>query len=174
MRFKSNIISKLFNNKMTVTINSSKYFLPPFPWFRALNELSWSFFSISRSFVSYTMMVIVVNFIVPLTVMFYCYYHVTQSMRLYAARNCTAYLNRDWADQADVTKVRSQNPWTVLGNKALTLHSWKVLGPLPGPFPLSVVLLPSSLCSCLSLIVKYYAYLFLGCLCVLWSLGCIL
>lgn len=56
------------------------------------------------------MMVIVVNFIVPLTVMFYCYYHVTQSMRLYAARNCTAYLNRDWADQADVTKVRSQNP----------------------------------------------------------------
>ncbi|EGW10408.1 Pro-epidermal growth factor, partial [Cricetulus griseus] len=58
-----------------------------------------------RSFVSYTMMVIVVNFIVPLTVMFYCYYHVTQSMRLHAARNCTAYLNRDWADQADVTKT---------------------------------------------------------------------
>ncbi|XP_057650089.1 visual pigment-like receptor peropsin isoform X3 [Chionomys nivalis] len=57
------------------------------------------------SFVSYTMMVIVVNFIVPLTVMFYCYYHVTQSMRIYAARNCTAYLNRDWADQADVTKM---------------------------------------------------------------------
>ncbi|XP_075837462.1 visual pigment-like receptor peropsin [Microtus pennsylvanicus] len=57
------------------------------------------------SFVSYTMMVVVVNFIVPLTVMFYCYYHVTQSMRIYPARNCTAYLNRDWADQADVTKM---------------------------------------------------------------------
>lgn len=56
------------------------------------------------------MMVIVVNFTVPLTVMFYCYYHVGRSMRLYAARNCTAHLNRDWADQADVTKVRDQNP----------------------------------------------------------------
>ncbi|NP_001401989.1 visual pigment-like receptor peropsin isoform 1 [Rattus norvegicus] len=57
------------------------------------------------SFVSYTMMVIVVNFIVPLTVMFYCYYHVSQSMRLSAASNCTTHLNRDWAHQADVTKM---------------------------------------------------------------------
>ncbi|XP_031231335.1 visual pigment-like receptor peropsin [Mastomys coucha] len=58
------------------------------------------------SFVSYTMMVIVVNFIVPLTVMFYCYYHVTRSTRLSsAAQDCPAHLNRDWADQADVTKM---------------------------------------------------------------------
>ncbi|NP_001396783.1 visual pigment-like receptor peropsin isoform 3 [Mus musculus] len=59
------------------------------------------------SFVSYTMMVIVVNFIVPLTVMFYCYYHVSRSLRLYAASDCTAHLHRDWADQADVTKMVS-------------------------------------------------------------------
>ncbi|GAB1288111.1 Leucine-rich repeat, immunoglobulin-like domain and transmembrane domain-containing protein 3 [Apodemus speciosus] len=57
------------------------------------------------SFVSYTMMVIVVNFLVPLTVMFYCYYHVSRSMRLYTASDCTAHLNRDWAEQADVTKM---------------------------------------------------------------------
>ncbi|XP_060249267.1 visual pigment-like receptor peropsin isoform X3 [Meriones unguiculatus] len=57
------------------------------------------------SFVSYTMMVIVVNFIVPLTVMFYCYHRVTRSMRLYAASNCTAQLHRHWTDQAEVTKM---------------------------------------------------------------------
>uniref|UniRef100_A0A8C5ZBK2 Retinal pigment epithelium-derived rhodopsin homolog n=1 Tax=Marmota marmota marmota TaxID=9994 RepID=A0A8C5ZBK2_MARMA len=57
------------------------------------------------SFVSYTMTVIAVNFIVPLTVMFYCYYHVTRSIKHHAASNCTAYLNRDWSDQVDVTKM---------------------------------------------------------------------
>ncbi|KAK1345661.1 hypothetical protein QTO34_008125 [Cnephaeus nilssonii] len=58
-----------------------------------------------RSFVSFTMTVIAINFIVPLTVMFYCYYHVTRSIKSHATSNCTEYLNRDWADQVDVTKM---------------------------------------------------------------------
>uniref|UniRef100_G1PJY3 Retinal pigment epithelium-derived rhodopsin homolog n=1 Tax=Myotis lucifugus TaxID=59463 RepID=G1PJY3_MYOLU len=57
------------------------------------------------SFVSFTMTVIAINFIVPLTVMFYCYYHVTRSIKCRATSNCTEYLNRDWADQVDVTKM---------------------------------------------------------------------
>ncbi|XP_028347976.1 visual pigment-like receptor peropsin isoform X3 [Physeter macrocephalus] len=57
------------------------------------------------SFVSYTMMVVAINFIVPLIMMFYCYYHVTRSIKHHATSNCTEYLNRDWSDQVDVTKV---------------------------------------------------------------------
>ncbi|KAB1282473.1 Visual pigment-like receptor peropsin [Camelus dromedarius] len=57
------------------------------------------------SFVSYTMMVVAINFIVPLIVMFYCYYHVTRSIKCRATSNCTEYLNRDWSDQVDVTKM---------------------------------------------------------------------
>ncbi|XP_024597728.1 visual pigment-like receptor peropsin [Neophocaena asiaeorientalis asiaeorientalis] len=57
------------------------------------------------SFVSYTMMVVAINFIVPLIMMFYCYYHVTRSIKHHATSNCTEYLNRDWSDQVDVTKM---------------------------------------------------------------------
>nr|XP_045000677.1 visual pigment-like receptor peropsin [Jaculus jaculus] len=57
------------------------------------------------SFVSFTMMVIVINFIVPLTVMFYCYYHVTRSINSHATGDCTAHLSRDWVHQVDVTKM---------------------------------------------------------------------
>uniref|UniRef100_M3YAY1 Retinal pigment epithelium-derived rhodopsin homolog n=2 Tax=Mustela putorius furo TaxID=9669 RepID=M3YAY1_MUSPF len=57
------------------------------------------------SFVSFTMTVIAVNFIVPLMVMFYCYYHVTRSIKYRTTSNCTEYLNRDWSDQVDVTKM---------------------------------------------------------------------
>uniref|UniRef100_G3T3L1 Visual pigment-like receptor peropsin n=1 Tax=Loxodonta africana TaxID=9785 RepID=G3T3L1_LOXAF len=57
------------------------------------------------SFVSYTMTVIVINFVVPLAVMFYCYYHVTRSIKRHTASNCAEYLNRDWSDQLDVTKM---------------------------------------------------------------------
>lgn len=120
---------------------------------------------------SYTMTVIVVNFLVPLTVMFYCYYHVAQSMRRYAARNCTAYLNRDWADQADVTKARSQSlPRNVVGSTALNIHRWKV--PPPRPPPRAPFLSPYFHCPALSAgvcphMVDYHAYLSLGCLCVL-------
>ncbi|XP_060510422.1 visual pigment-like receptor peropsin isoform X2 [Panthera onca] len=57
------------------------------------------------SFVSFTMTVIAINFIIPLTVMFYCYYHVTQTIKCHDTSNCTGYLNRDWSNQVDVTKI---------------------------------------------------------------------
>nr|XP_019597453.1 PREDICTED: visual pigment-like receptor peropsin [Rhinolophus sinicus] len=57
------------------------------------------------SFVSFTMTAVAINFIVPLTVMFYCYYHVARSIKFHTTSNCTEYLNRDWSDQVDVTKM---------------------------------------------------------------------
>ncbi|KAK2503745.1 hypothetical protein MC885_002701 [Smutsia gigantea] len=57
------------------------------------------------SFVSFTMTVVAVNFIAPLTVMFYCYYHVSRSIKGHTASNCTKDLGRDWSDQVDVTKM---------------------------------------------------------------------
>ncbi|XP_023565897.1 visual pigment-like receptor peropsin [Octodon degus] len=57
------------------------------------------------SFVSYTMTVIAVNFIVPLAVMSYCYFHVTRCIRRHTAGDCPRDLNRDWSDQVDVTKM---------------------------------------------------------------------
>ncbi|XP_022422838.1 visual pigment-like receptor peropsin isoform X2 [Delphinapterus leucas] len=68
------------------------------------------------SFVSYTMMVVAINFIVPLIMMFYCYYHVTRSIKHHATSNCTEYLNRDWSDQVDVTKVPSAAPHSELSS----------------------------------------------------------
>ncbi|XP_055972620.1 visual pigment-like receptor peropsin [Sorex fumeus] len=52
------------------------------------------------SFVSYTMTVVAVNFIMPLTVMAYCYYHVIRSMH-----NGPGHLDGDWSSQVDVTKM---------------------------------------------------------------------
>ncbi|XP_041125758.1 visual pigment-like receptor peropsin [Polyodon spathula] len=57
------------------------------------------------SFVSYTMSVISVNFIVPLSVMFYCYYNVSQTMKRYTNSNCLENIDMDWSDQLDVTKM---------------------------------------------------------------------
>ncbi|XP_060103319.1 visual pigment-like receptor peropsin [Heteronotia binoei] len=57
------------------------------------------------SFVSFTMSVIAVNFVVPLSVMFYCYYNVSQTMKQYARSNCLESIETDWSDQADVTKM---------------------------------------------------------------------
>uniref|UniRef100_A0A3B4FU81 Retinal pigment epithelium-derived rhodopsin homolog n=1 Tax=Pundamilia nyererei TaxID=303518 RepID=A0A3B4FU81_9CICH len=57
------------------------------------------------SFISYTMAVIAVNFVVPLCVMFYCYYSVTVTVRRYKASNCLDCINMDWSDQMDVTKM---------------------------------------------------------------------
>ncbi len=58
-----------------------------------------------RSFVSYTMTVVTVNFIIPLAVMFYCYYNVSVTVKRYKASNCLDSINIDWSDQMDVTKV---------------------------------------------------------------------
>ncbi|XP_057198245.1 visual pigment-like receptor peropsin [Triplophysa rosa] len=57
------------------------------------------------SFVSYTMAVITINFIIPLSVMFYCYYSVSVTVKRYKANNCLDSINMDWSDQMDVTKV---------------------------------------------------------------------
>ncbi|XP_075045630.1 visual pigment-like receptor peropsin [Mixophyes fleayi] len=57
------------------------------------------------SFVSYTMSVVTVNFMVPLMVMFYCYYNVSQTMKGYDGRNSLGGSTVDWSDQADVTKM---------------------------------------------------------------------
>ncbi|MEQ2299707.1 hypothetical protein AMECASPLE_017891 [Ameca splendens] len=57
------------------------------------------------SFISYTMAVIAVNFVVPLSVMFYCYYNVSVTVRRYKASNCLDSINIDWSDQMDVTKM---------------------------------------------------------------------
>ncbi|XP_059907762.1 visual pigment-like receptor peropsin isoform X1 [Gadus macrocephalus] len=57
------------------------------------------------SFVSYTMAVIAVNFVVPLGVMLYCYYNVSITMKRFKASNCLENLNMDWSDQMDVTRM---------------------------------------------------------------------
>ncbi|XP_019377402.1 PREDICTED: visual pigment-like receptor peropsin [Gavialis gangeticus] len=57
------------------------------------------------SFVSYTMTVITVNFVVPLSVMFYCYFNVSRTMKQYTTSNCLESINIDWSDQVDVTKM---------------------------------------------------------------------
>lgn len=54
------------------------------------------------------MAVIAVNFVVPLSVMFYCYYNVSVTVRRYKASNCLESINIDWSDQMDVTKVKTE------------------------------------------------------------------
>lgn len=61
-----------------------------------------------RAFVSYTMTVIAINFIVPLAVMFYCYLHITRAIRRHVAGDRPPNLSGDWSDQVDVTKVGAQ------------------------------------------------------------------
>lgn len=54
------------------------------------------------------MTVIAVNFLFPLSVMFYCYYNVSVTVKRYKASNCLDSINIDWSDQMDVTKVKSE------------------------------------------------------------------
>lgn len=61
-----------------------------------------------RSFISYTMAVIAVNFLLPLSVMFYCYYNVSVTVRRHKTSNCLDRINIDWSDQMDVTKVTTE------------------------------------------------------------------
>lgn len=51
------------------------------------------------------MAVIAVNFLIPLSMMFYCYYSVSVTMKRYKASNRLDSINMDWSDQMDVTKV---------------------------------------------------------------------
>lgn len=55
------------------------------------------------------MAVIAVNFVVPLSVMFYCYYNVSVTVKRYKASNCLDSVNIDWSDQMDVTKVTGKH-----------------------------------------------------------------
>ncbi|XP_043918067.1 visual pigment-like receptor peropsin [Protopterus annectens] len=57
------------------------------------------------SFVSYTMTVIAVNFIVPLMVMFYCYYKVSRAMTYYRNNGYLENVSINWSNQRDVTKM---------------------------------------------------------------------
>ncbi|XP_061700294.1 visual pigment-like receptor peropsin [Syngnathoides biaculeatus] len=57
------------------------------------------------SFISYTMTVIVVNFVVPLAIMFYCYYNVSVTVNRYNGSNSLDDINIDWSEQMDVTKM---------------------------------------------------------------------
>lgn len=54
------------------------------------------------------MAVIAVNFVLPLSVMFYCYYNVSVTVKRYKASNCLDSINIDWSDQMDVTKVNTE------------------------------------------------------------------
>nr|XP_047922336.1 visual pigment-like receptor peropsin isoform X3 [Anser cygnoides] len=72
------------------------------------------------SFVSYTMSVIAVNFVVPLTVMFYCYYNVSRTMKKYTSSNCLESINTDWSDQVDVTKIPTL--WWILGCTSFQIY----------------------------------------------------
>ncbi|XP_053701571.1 visual pigment-like receptor peropsin [Synchiropus splendidus] len=57
------------------------------------------------SFISYTMAVIAVNFVIPLTVMFYCYYNVSVMVKRYKSTDGLDNSNATWSDQMDVTKM---------------------------------------------------------------------
>lgn len=54
------------------------------------------------------MAVIAVNFVMPLSAMFYCYYNVSVTMKRHKASNCLDSVNIDWSDQMDVTKVSTE------------------------------------------------------------------
>ncbi|XP_049642507.1 visual pigment-like receptor peropsin [Suncus etruscus] len=56
------------------------------------------------SFVSYTMAVIAINFIMPLTLMVYCYCHVAWAIKCHTTCESTGHLN-DWSSQVAVTKM---------------------------------------------------------------------
>nr|XP_033815967.1 visual pigment-like receptor peropsin [Geotrypetes seraphini] len=57
------------------------------------------------SFVSYTMSVVVVNFVVPLMVMFYGYYNISRTVKQHTSHNGLESINMEWSDQIDVTKM---------------------------------------------------------------------
>lgn len=53
------------------------------------------------------MAVIAVNFMLPLFVMFYCYYNVSVTVKQYKTNNCLDNINLEWSEQMDVTKVKT-------------------------------------------------------------------
>lgn len=59
------------------------------------------------------MAVIAVNFMLPLFVMFYCYYNVSVTVKQYKANNSLHNINIEWLEQMDVTKVKPQTHWLI-------------------------------------------------------------
>lgn len=76
---------------------------------QVLTAVLLTLFFVHSSFISYTMAVIAVNFMLPLFVMFYCYYNVSVTVKRYKANNCLDNINIEWSEQMDVTKVSSWN-----------------------------------------------------------------
>ncbi|XP_043553764.1 visual pigment-like receptor peropsin isoform X1 [Chiloscyllium plagiosum] len=56
-------------------------------------------------FVSYTITVIAVNFVVPLSIMVFCYYNVSKTVKRFMHHDVLENLTLDWSDQLDVTKM---------------------------------------------------------------------
>lgn len=63
---------------------------------------------IHSSFISYTMAVIGVNFMLPLFVMFYCYYNVSVTVNRCKTSSRLDDVNIEWSEQMDVTKVKPE------------------------------------------------------------------
>ncbi|XP_007895211.1 visual pigment-like receptor peropsin [Callorhinchus milii] len=96
-------------------------------------------------FVSYTMTVIAVNFVVPLSVMFFCYYNVSKTMSRFISSPSPENINLDWSDQLDVTKMSvvmivmfllAWSPysivclWASFGNPKLIPPAMAIIAPL--------------------------------------------
>ncbi|XP_051866390.1 visual pigment-like receptor peropsin isoform X2 [Pristis pectinata] len=96
-------------------------------------------------FVSYTMTVIAVNFVVPLSIMFFCYYNVSKTMKRLTQHNGLENVTLDWSDQLDVTKMSvvmiimflvAWSPysivclWSSFGNPKLIPPAMAIIAPL--------------------------------------------
>lgn len=73
------------------------------------------------------MAVIAVNFVVPLSVMVYCYYNVSATVRRYKASNCLNSMNIDWSDQMDVTKVNTEPRSAIFFTKITSLDLYSIV-----------------------------------------------
>src|SRR4029434_2236340 len=108
---------------------------------KGLRNLSFAI----RSFVSYTMCVIVANFILPLSIMCYCYYHVSVTMKRYKASNGLDNINMDWSDQMDVTKASPQHTHTMLISAFILEGGF---APLPASGPCESMCVCVCVCVC--------------------------
>ncbi|XP_072352010.1 visual pigment-like receptor peropsin [Scyliorhinus torazame] len=96
-------------------------------------------------FVSYTMTVIAVNFMAPLSIMFFCYYNVSKTMKRFKHHDSLQNIILDWSDQLDVTKMSvvmivmflvAWSPysivclWSSFGNPKLIPPAMAIIAPL--------------------------------------------
>lgn len=77
------------------------------------------------------MAVIAVNFMLPLFVMFYCYYNVSVTVKQYKANNCADNINIEWSEEMDVTKVKAHLIFILYNtnNTDIILNSTKKIAP---------------------------------------------